>query len=104
MKIYSEIYQRGSSGFSPDQVRPYYCNSKEQLSKFKEFKALLENRTRKELKNFRIGGGGEYLFTEFQEYLKESGTKRDPKAPYTLDQNERNPDSAQHLPPLVSHN
>ena len=31
MKIYSGIYQRGSPGFSPDQVRPYYCNSKAYL-------------------------------------------------------------------------
>ncbi len=43
------------------------------LKKFKEFKSKVENQMGKSIKTLRSDRGGEYLSTEFDEYLKEYG-------------------------------
>ena len=45
----------------------------ESFEKFKEFKARVENQTGKSIKTLRSDRGGEYLSTEFIEFLKEHG-------------------------------
>ena len=46
-------------------------NKSESFEMFKEFKAQVENQTRKSIKTLRSDRGGEYLSTEFIEFLKE---------------------------------
>ena len=48
-------------------------NKSESFKKFKEFKAQVENQTRKSIKTLRSNRGGEYLSTEFIEFLREHG-------------------------------
>ena len=48
-------------------------NKSESFEKFKAFKAQLENQTGKSIKTLRSDRGGEYLSTEFIEFLKEHG-------------------------------
>ena len=48
-------------------------NKSESFEKFKEFKARIENQTGKSIKTLRSDRGGEYLSTEFIEFLKEHG-------------------------------
>ncbi|PPZ05609.1 hypothetical protein C5P41_24865, partial [Escherichia coli] len=45
----------------------------ESFEKFKEFKSEVENQTGKSIKALRSDRGGEYLSTEFDEYLREHG-------------------------------
>jgi transposase InsO family protein len=45
----------------------------ESFDKFKEFKAEVENQLGKKIKVFRTDRGGEYLSSDFREYLKEHG-------------------------------
>ena len=48
-------------------------NKSESFEIFKEFKAQLENQTGKSIKTLRSYRRGEYLSTEFIEFLKEHG-------------------------------
>ena len=48
-------------------------NKSESFEKFKEFKAQVENQTGKSIKTLQSDQGGEYLSTEFIEFLKEHG-------------------------------
>ena len=48
-------------------------NKSESFEKFKEFKAQVENQTGKSIKTLRLDRGGEYLSTEFIEFLNEHG-------------------------------
>ena len=52
------------------------------FNKFKEFKALIENQTEKNIKTFRSDNGGEFTSNEFKELCKESGIKRELSIPY----------------------
>ena len=45
-------------------------NKSESFERFKEFKAQVENQTGKSIKTLRSDRGGEYLSTEFIEFLK----------------------------------
>ena len=46
----------------------YFMKNKDEvLSKFKEFKALIENHTEKKIKTFRSGNGGEFTSNEFKD-------------------------------------
>jgi len=54
---------------------------------FKEFKALVENQTRKKIKIFRSDNGGEYISKEFIDFCKKEGIKKETIVPYTLEQN-----------------
>ena len=51
-------------------------NKSEVFRKFKEFKALIENLSKKRMKTLRIDNGGEYTSKEFEEFCKEEGIKR----------------------------
>ena len=62
-------------------------NKDEVLSKFKEFKALIENHTEKKIKTFRSDNGGEFTSNEFKELCKDSGIKRELSTPYNPQQN-----------------
>ena len=62
-------------------------NTDEVFSKFKEFKALIENHTEKKIKTFRSDNGGEFTSNEFKELCKDSGIKRELTTPYNTQQN-----------------
>ena len=59
----------------------------ETFEKFKEFKNEVENQLGKSIKNLRSDRGGEYLSTEFQDYLKEHGIVSQVTPPYTPQHN-----------------
>jgi transposase InsO family protein len=68
----------------------YFLKSKESeevLSKFKEFKAQVENLSGKRIKILRSDNGGEYTSTEFNDFCKEAGIKRELTVPYNPQQN-----------------
>ena len=62
-------------------------NKDEVFSKFKEFKALIENHTEKKIKIFRSDNGGEFTSNEFKDLCKDSGIKRELTTPYNPQQN-----------------
>jgi transposase InsO family protein len=52
----------------------YFLKSKTQVfSRFKEFKALIENQTSKKIKCVRTDNGGEFCSVEFEQFCKEQG-------------------------------
>ena len=53
----------------------------EVFSKFKEFKALIENYIEKKIKIFQSDNGGEFTSNEFKELCKYSWIKRAPYNP-----------------------
>ena len=57
-------------------------NKDEVFIKFKEFKALIENHTKKKIKTFQSDNGGEFTSNELKEIFKESGIKREFSTPY----------------------
>ena len=57
-------------------------NKDEVFSKFKEFKALIENHTKKKIKTIQSDNGGEFTSNEFKELCKESWIKRELSTPY----------------------
>ena len=59
----------------------------EVFSRFKEWKALVETSTGRKLQAIRTDNGGEYLSTEFQNYLKTEGVKHERTIPKTPQQN-----------------
>lgn len=59
----------------------------EAFSKFKHFKALVEQETSKKIKTFRTDRGGEFTLHEFQEFCAGSGIKRHLTAPYSPQKN-----------------
>ena len=66
----------------------FFLKSKDEVfSKFKEFKALIENHTEKKIKTFRSDNGGEFTSNEFKELCKDSGIKRELSTPYNPQQN-----------------
>ena len=62
-------------------------NKDEVFSKFKEFKALIENHTEKKIKTFRSDNGREFTSNEFKELCKDSGIKRELSTPYNPQHN-----------------
>ena len=60
----------------------------ESFEKFREFKNEVENQTGKSIKILRSDRGGEYLSTEFEEFLKENGIISQLTPPYTPQLNE----------------
>ena len=61
----------------------FYLKTKdEQFEKFKEFKQHYELLTGEKIKFFRTDNGGEYLSTEFQNFLKQNGIKHQTSVPY----------------------
>ena len=68
----------------------YFLKTKESeqvLNKFKEFKAQVENLSGKRIKILRSDNGGEYTSTEFNDFCKEAGIKRELTASYNPHQN-----------------
>jgi transposase InsO family protein len=59
----------------------------EVFSKFKEFKALIENLSERKIKILRSDNGGEYTSKEFVNFCKDVGIKRELMTPYNLQQN-----------------
>lgn len=68
-------------------VDDYSRKSNEVLSKFKEYKALVENQTGKKIKTLMSDNGGEYTFDSFKEFYKSVGIKREYIVPYNPHQN-----------------
>ena len=59
----------------------------EVFSKFKEFKAEVENLTEQKIKTLRSDNGGEYTSGDFTDFCKEAGIKREYTVPYNPQQN-----------------
>jgi hypothetical protein len=59
----------------------------EVFSKFKEFKALIENLSERKIKILRSDNGGEYTSKKFVNYCKDVGIKRELTIPYNPQQN-----------------
>ena len=62
-------------------------NKDKVFSKFKEFKALIENHTEKKINIFRSDNGGEFTSNEIKELCKDSRIKRELSTPYNPQQN-----------------
>jgi hypothetical protein len=66
----------------------YFLKSKDEVfSKFKEFKALIENLSKRKIKILRSDNGGEYISKEFVNFCKNVGIKRELTTPYNPQQN-----------------
>ena len=61
--------------------------SEEVLNKFKEFKAHVDNMSGRRIKTPRSNNGGEYTSTEFNDFCKEVGMKRELTVPNNPQQN-----------------
>ena len=61
-------------------------NKSEVFSKFRDFKALVENQTDRRIKILRSDNGGEYFNSDFNKFLKE-GIKHQSTAPHYPQQN-----------------
>ena len=59
----------------------------EVFGKFKEFKALVENLSKKKIKIFRSNNGGEFTGGEFKSFCMEARIKRELSSPYNPQQN-----------------
>jgi hypothetical protein len=59
----------------------------EVLSRFQEFKALVENQTRRKIKTLRYDNGGEYTSKAFKDFCAGAGIKRELTVPYNLQRN-----------------
>jgi hypothetical protein len=67
----------------------YFLKSKDEVfSKFKEFKALIENLFERKIKILRSDNGGEYTSKEFVNFCKDVGIKRELTTPYNPQQND----------------
>ena len=53
------------------------------FSKFKEYKALVENQTERKIKTLRSYNGGEFTSEEFKELYREYRIKREWGSPYS---------------------
>jgi hypothetical protein len=66
----------------------YFLKSKDDVfSKFKEFKALIENLSERNIKILRSDNGGEYTSKEFVNFCRDVGIKRELTTPYNPQQN-----------------
>ena len=66
----------------------YFLKKKSEVfSKFKEYKALVENQTGKKIKVLRSDNGGEFCEKEFENFCRECGIARQKTTPYTPQQN-----------------
>jgi hypothetical protein len=66
----------------------YFLKSIDEVfSKFKEFKALIENLSERNIKILRSDNGGEYTSKEFANFCKDVGIKRELTTPYNPQQN-----------------
>lgn len=62
----------------------YFLQGKDELfNKFKEFKALVENLSKKKIKILRSNNGGKFTGSDFKNLCREAGIKRELTTPYT---------------------
>jgi transposase InsO family protein len=59
----------------------------EVFNKYKEYKALIENISKRKIKTLRSDNGGEYTSKEFVNFCKDVGIKRELTTPYNPQQN-----------------
>ena len=57
------------------------------FEKFKEFEAITTNNSGCKIGRFRTDNGGEYISSEFEEYLKSKGISHELTIQYTPEQN-----------------
>ena len=61
----------------------YFLKAKsETFDRFKEFKALIENRTGRHIRILRSDNRGEYESSEFDDFCREAGIKKELTVPY----------------------
>ena len=61
----------------------YFMKTKDEVfSRFQEFKALVENQTRRKIKTLRSNNGGEYTSKAFKDFCAGAGIKRELMVPY----------------------
>jgi transposase InsO family protein len=66
----------------------YFLKSKDEVfSKFKEFKALIENLSKRKMMVLRLDNGEEYTSKEFVNFFKDVKIKRELTTPYNPQQN-----------------
>jgi hypothetical protein len=66
----------------------YFLKEKSEVfSKFKEFKALVENLSEKKIKILRLDNGGEFTSDDFKSFCREVEIKRELTSPYNPQQN-----------------
>jgi hypothetical protein len=66
----------------------YFLKTKDEVfSNFKEFKALIQNLSKRKIKILRLDNGGEYTSKEFVNFCKDVGIKRELTTPYNPQQN-----------------
>jgi transposase InsO family protein len=66
----------------------YFFESKDEVfSKFKEFKSLIENLSKRMIKILKLDNGEEYTSKEFVKLCKYVGIKRELTTPYNPQQN-----------------
>jgi transposase len=66
----------------------YFLRKKSEVfEKFKEFKVLVENQTKRIIKVLRKNDGGEFSGNEFEEFCKKCNIERNNTTPYTPQQN-----------------
>jgi hypothetical protein len=65
----------------------YFLKNKDKVfSKFKEFKVLVENLSKRKIKVLTYDNGGEFTSGEFKQFCREDGIKRELSTPYNPQQ------------------
>jgi transposase InsO family protein len=59
----------------------------EVFERFRGFRALVENQTRRKIRVLRLDNGGEYTSKEFEDYCTTTGIKKELTVPYNPEQN-----------------
>lgn len=70
-------YVTFNDGFSKKTWIYFMKNKDEVFNKFKEFKTLIENQTRRKIKTLRSDNGGEYTSNAFKDFCTEEGIKKE---------------------------
>jgi transposase InsO family protein len=66
----------------------YFMRTKDEvINHFQDFKALVQNATRRKIKVLRSDNGGEYIGKAFKELCAQTGIKKELAVPYNPQQN-----------------
>ena len=72
---------------TPTRIGYTFLKKKDEVfERFKEFKALIENLSKRKI-NILISNNGEFTSNEFNDFCKEAGIKRELTIPYNPEQN-----------------